>query len=177
MSNPENPSHDESDHFRAATVPDCSGAHSRTRSFPPRHAPRSSRPRRALRPSAFSTSSAIGLVLRRPADEVSAAIANPATTVEVVSRRGGRRARERAGRSGRHDPRSSSAAPATMIAPATTSATSSAGRLAWLIQRAASRPWCQEAAQKRGEKLDLDPGEFRGQTLLDLARCVSSALA
>lgn len=40
----------------------------------------------------------------------------------------------------------------------------------WLIVRAGLEPLLKEAAQKRGEKLDLDPGESRGMTLVEMAR-------
>ena len=40
----------------------------------------------------------------------------------------------------------------------------------WIIERAGMRSLVQEAATKRGETVDLDPGEFRGMKLIDLAR-------
>ncbi len=43
------------------------------------------------------------------------------------------------------------------------------GAGAWIIQRAGVAGVVSEAAAKRGEKIDLDPGEFRGKRLLDFA--------
>lgn len=40
----------------------------------------------------------------------------------------------------------------------------------WIIERAGMRQLVQDAAAKRGEKVDLDPGEFRGMRMIDLAR-------
>lgn len=44
------------------------------------------------------------------------------------------------------------------------------GASAWLITRAALGPILVEHAKASGQKVDLDPGEFRGLSLLDLAR-------
>lgn len=50
------------------------------------------------------------------------------------------------------------------------------GASAWLLQRAGVGSIVADAAKKTGEKADLDPGEFRGMTLLDLARrCLDDA--
>lgn len=40
----------------------------------------------------------------------------------------------------------------------------------WLIERSGVSGIVAEAARKRGEKVDLDPGEFRGEKLLDFAK-------
>lgn len=40
----------------------------------------------------------------------------------------------------------------------------------WIIQRAAVSGIVAEAAKRSGEKIDLDPGEFRGLRMIDLAR-------
>jgi HK97 family phage prohead protease len=46
----------------------------------------------------------------------------------------------------------------------------------WLIQRAGLTDMMREAAQKRGEKVDFDPGPARGRTLVELARqCLERA--
>lgn len=44
------------------------------------------------------------------------------------------------------------------------------GTQAWLLVRSGHAPAVIEHAKKQGETLRLDPGEFRGLTLLDLAR-------
>lgn len=44
-----------------------------------------------------------------------------------------------------------------------------AGATAWLIVRAGKRSLVEGAAAKRGDRVDLDPGEFRGRSLMDLA--------
>lgn len=44
------------------------------------------------------------------------------------------------------------------------------GASAWIIQRAAVDGIVAQDAAKRGQKIDLDPGEFRGLRLIDLAR-------
>ena len=44
------------------------------------------------------------------------------------------------------------------------------GLTAWLITRSGKRDDVLAMAKKRGETLDLDPGEFRGMTLLDICR-------
>lgn len=44
------------------------------------------------------------------------------------------------------------------------------GATAWLLQRASLAGMVADSAKVRGEKLDLDPGEFRGSSLLDLAK-------
>jgi len=50
------------------------------------------------------------------------------------------------------------------------------GAGAWLLQRAGVAPIVAKAASSAGEKAELDPGEFRGLTLLDLARrCLEDA--
>jgi hypothetical protein len=40
----------------------------------------------------------------------------------------------------------------------------------WLIVRSSNSSVIEEAAKRRGEKVDLDPGQFRGMTLLDMCR-------
>lgn len=46
----------------------------------------------------------------------------------------------------------------------------------WLIQRGGMAPMMQQAAQKRGEKLDIDPGPVRGRSLVEMARmCLERA--
>lgn len=42
--------------------------------------------------------------------------------------------------------------------------------VSWLLQRAGLAQMVAEGAAKRGEKIDLDPGEFRGMTLKEMAR-------
>lgn len=50
------------------------------------------------------------------------------------------------------------------------------GATAWIVQRAAVAGLVDAAAKARGEKIDLDPGEFRGLRMLDLARqCLDRA--
>lgn len=44
------------------------------------------------------------------------------------------------------------------------------GATAWVIQRAAVGGIVAEHAKQTGQKIDLDPGEFRGLRLIDLAR-------
>jgi hypothetical protein len=44
------------------------------------------------------------------------------------------------------------------------------GASAWLVQRAAVGGVVAEHAKQTGNKVDLDPGEFRGLSLIDLAR-------
>lgn len=44
------------------------------------------------------------------------------------------------------------------------------GSSAWLIQRAGVGGSIAEAAKRRGERVELDPGEFRGMSLLEMAR-------
>jgi hypothetical protein len=44
------------------------------------------------------------------------------------------------------------------------------GAMAWLVQRSALTDVFQRAAKKNGMKFESDPGEFRGLTMLDLAR-------
>jgi hypothetical protein len=44
------------------------------------------------------------------------------------------------------------------------------GASAWIFQRAAVSGMIGDYARKSGQKIDLDPGEFRGMRLLDLAR-------
>lgn len=46
----------------------------------------------------------------------------------------------------------------------------------WLLQRAGLAPMVVEAAKKRGEKVDIDPGPVRGRTLVEMARlCLERA--
>lgn len=50
------------------------------------------------------------------------------------------------------------------------------GVTAWLITRSGLSGKVSDAAKKSGETIDLDPGEFRGMTLMDIARsCLEGA--
>ena len=44
------------------------------------------------------------------------------------------------------------------------------GQTAWLLVRSGTAASVRKAAEARGEKIDLDPGEFRGRSLLEMAR-------
>lgn len=44
------------------------------------------------------------------------------------------------------------------------------GAMAWILERAAVSHLVADHAKKTGQKVDLDPGEFRGLRMLDLAR-------
>jgi HK97 family phage prohead protease len=46
------------------------------------------------------------------------------------------------------------------------------GAEAWVLQRSGARDIVAKAAAKRGEKVEFDPGQFRGMTLRELARAV-----
>jgi hypothetical protein len=118
----------------------------------------------------------IGRALNRPADEIAAAAANPDMTLEAFRaaavdalanapaaqggtldvQRGGMRTMIEAGDDERDKYRRASEN--------------------WLIQRAGLSTMVRQAAEKRGEKIDLDPGPARGLTLVEMARrCLERA--
>lgn len=116
----------------------------------------------------------VGLALRRPQAEIDAAVANPAMTLEQFRAK---------------------AVDALVDAPPEQGGTIQFDRRGhqimagaderdkflrssenWLIQRAGLSDMIAQDAQKRGAKLDLDPGPARGLTLVELARrCLERA--
>jgi hypothetical protein len=104
----------------------------------------------------------VGQALKRPAAEIEAAI-NGDTTLDVfrASAQDAFAATETIAFE-RRDPR---------IEPGEDSRDKwMRGASAWLVQRAAVGGIVAEHAKRNGDKIDLDPGEFRGLRLIDLAR-------